>query len=901
MKSRILVSLLPALCVGSAHARLMVTEIQSNQSAGAPAGANDYWELTNFSSTAISLGGYRWNDSARTTGGSAVTIPAGTMIASGESILFALCPAATFRSWWGIPSTVQVISSSNPGLGESDAVSLFDAQGAEVLYQSYASGQFTRLNGTASAGGHAGISAGGSLNWQAMVWDPASGTISPRYTFATAGNLGCFKAAGNAADIGSPGVSGAPSGGTALEVDFSGSPLNPAFGQPVTFSATAANATGAVSWQWDFGDGSTETTQGPFVTHAYAASGNFSVSVMATASNGAGSLAKTGLVTVGGFPDDTDDDGLADGLEYFFAMNPVAGGSTDGLPRLEVSPAGTVFRFTRVGNAGNLTGHFETSGDLLTWADAIPGLDHDETFTTDESGNYHFSHTLSGTGPSPAGQSVDHLVPLRSPVAGAALGGVRVVNHGMVGVGRVSGVSEDQFGETLGGSSGLEITDWQYDNAAGRFTGTLHMLPDRGAGGGNYAARVHHLAMRFTPYYGSPPVAQGQLSLIYENSHKFSYQDGTVTKFTAGINPTTNGTLFSQTVGMATAANGPGGSQQNLLSLDAEALRFMPNGFGYVSDEYGPYIARFSPNYRITGITQLPEAARPHRPAGTLNFDSNTAPVNGRRDNQGLEGIAITPDGKRLFALLQSGLVQDIGSNAQTRNNTRLFVYDIEGALADTPQLIEEYVVKLPRFDSNGNSSSINRTANQSEIVAIGPAQFLMLPQDGNGLGSGIADQEVYKAVQLVDFASATNILGMFDSEGAAVSPSGILNPAVKAAASKDILNLLDPADLEKFGINTNNASPDAYTLQEKLEGMALVPDLSTPQDDDFFLFIANDNDFQSPQLKMLGASGVLQNLGDNRSNVGNGRVTNDAVFYIYRLTIGNLSERFYRMRVEAE
>ena len=368
------------------------------------------------------------------------------------------------------------------------------------------------------------------------------------------------------------------------------------------------------------------------------------------------------------------------------------------------------------------------------------------------------------------------------------------------------------------------------------------------------------------------------------------------------MNPTGNASLFGQTVGTAVAANGPGGGQQALLSFDAEAVQLLADGSGFVSDEYGAYIARFDADRKITGITQLPAAARPHKPFGTLNFDSESTPVNGRRDNQGLEGLSVSPDGTRLFALLQSGLVQDIdGNTAQSRTNTRLFVYDISGVLVDAPQLVGEYVVKLPRYDSNGNGSGVNRTANQSEIVAIGPRQFLMLSEDGNGLGSGLTDPAVFKSVLLVDFASATNILGQYDAEGAAVSPGGVLNPAVKAAYAKEVINLLDPADRSRFGINTNYAAPDSFTLQEKLEGMAIVPDLSTPATDDYFLFVANDNDFQSSQVRLLNSSGVLQNFGDGRSNAGNGKIINDAVFYVYRLSIGPLDSRFYRLKVTGE
>lgn len=882
--------------------QLLVTEIQSNQSGSAPAGAADYWELTNFGSSAVALGNYRWGDDTRSFS-AAVTIPAGTSIGAGESIIFTKMSTSAFRAWWGLNASVQVIVGSAPGLGSSDGIALFDPAGVEVFYFSYAPGGFTKSNGALATGGHAGPSAEAGNDSQALIWDPAFGTSSPRYTFASGGNFSTFKAA-TGTDLGSPGVVGA--GGPPPVVDFMAGATSVPFGQAVTFTASIGNATGGVFYVWDFGDGSSDSGTVAAVTHRYSHSGNFTVSVTATAGNGQGSASKADYISVSGFGVDADSDGLADGLEYYFATNPESGGDFGNLPHLAKGAGGLEFRFSTLAGVADVSGVFETSDDLLNWSPGVTGLDFDFTSASPAGGQTDFIYTLSGTGPSPAGRSEDYLTPNLRATAGAALGGLRVENLGMVGVGRIAGSTVDQFGETLGGSSGLAITGWSYDSGAGNFSGTLNMLPDRGFNSGstfsNYAARIHRLAFTFTPYYGASATAQGQVAAVYQNSVKFTYQDGAVTKFTTGLNPTGVGTLLGQSVGTVVAANGPGGSQQSLLSFDAEALQLLADGSGFVSDEYGVCIGRFDATRKITGITPLPEVARPHRPFGTLNFDAENTPVNGRRENQGLEGLSITPDGKRLFALLQSALVQDLNPNAaESRVNTRLFVYDIGGGLVDTPQLIGEYVVKLPRFDSNGNGAGVNRTANQSEIVAVGTAQFLMLPEDGNGLGSGSTDPGVYKSVQLVDFSSATNILGLYDAEGAAVSPGGVLLPSIKAAASRDVINLLNPSDHARFGINTNNSAPNSFTLQEKLEGMALVPDLSTPQADDYFLFVANDNDFQTSQVKMLNPSGILQNLGDGRQNVGNGKVINDAVFYVYRLIIGAPEKRFFRMKVEHE
>ena len=100
---------------------------------------------------------------------------------------------------------------------------------------------------------------------------------------------------------------------------------------------------------------------------------------------------------------------------------------------------------------------------------------------------------------------------------------------------------------------------------------------------------------------------------------------------------------------------------------------------------------------------------------------------------------------------------------------------------------------------------------------------------------------------------------------------------------------------LAKFGFNTNTNPSNSNTINEKMEGMALVPDLSTPQPNDFFLFVANDNDFQSSDVKMVDASGALVSYGDGRLNAG---ITNDAVFYAWRITI-DTGKKFFRVNLE--
>jgi len=66
-------------------------------------------------------------------------------------------------------------------------------------------------------------------------------------------------------------------------VSLAYAPLAPLVNVPVALTATVAplDATGPITYEWDFGDGNTETTTAPSVVHAYTASGAVQATVTA--------------------------------------------------------------------------------------------------------------------------------------------------------------------------------------------------------------------------------------------------------------------------------------------------------------------------------------------------------------------------------------------------------------------------------------------------------------------------------------------------------------------------------------------------------------------------------------------------------------------------------------------
>jgi len=465
-----------------------------------------------------------------------------------------------------------------------------------------------------------------------------------------------------------------------------------------------------------------------------------------------------------------------------------------------------------------------------------------------------------------ASSNRDVLVPNTNtwPAAGVRLNGAQFVNLGLQGVGRVPANSiNPATGESLGSISDMQVTGFTNNNN-GTWSGTFNFLPDRGYNSGaifsNYAARINAFSFTFTPYTASAPTAlQNQVAMTFTGSERFTYDhdanNSTSPVYTTGLLANGKVTLFGTDVPVVTGnSTQSDASVANRLTVDAEGLvldkRSGKTGTGWVGDEYGAYIYHFNASKQIDGQLLLPAALVPHSPVGTTNFQADP-PVNGRRINQGMEGLGQSPDGTRLFALLQSATLQDSGSGNQGRTNARLLVYDISGG--DVPNdPIAQYVIQLPRIDTTGsttNGTTVDRTGAQSCIQLISNTQFLMLSRDGNGRGA--AGAPVFKSVLLADISAATNIDGLYDAEGNAVAPGGVLNASVTPIAWTEALNMIGKLDLNisevaKFGLKLNTAPGDINTICEKWEGLGLVScdDASNPND--YFLFIGNDNDFLS-------------------------------------------------------
>ena len=428
------------------------------------------------------------------------------------------------------------------------------------------------------------------------------------------------------------------------------------------------------------------------------------------------------------------------------------------------------------------------------------------------------------------------------PVTTVTVNNQTFVNQGLVGVGRMPADLKDKFGETFGSFSAFTFQpgSWQR-NANGSYSGTLFAQPDRGynvAGTTNYVPRFNKITVTFTPA-PSGATAQNQVSLTLADTIKFTESDGTPM---TSLDPTSSGTgTRAGLPAMPQAFNGR-------LSLDAEGIVVNADGSIWVSDEYGPYIFRFTADGRLTSAIRPPEAITPKR-GGADSFASNNPgpgqaapvpadPTTGRQNNQGLEGLSVSPDGRTLFALLQSAARQDGGTGGTgPRRHTRLLAYDL--TVAGNPTLKGEYVVALPTFQLG----TATRVPAQSEMLAINNTQFLVLARDGNGRGIASATS-LYRSILVYDISGATNIAGTaYDTTTTPIAPGGVLAAGIVPATSAVLVDMNNAAQLAKFGLN-NGPVDNVNTLSEKWEALALVPAFDPGAPNDWFLFVGNDNDF---------------------------------------------------------
>lgn len=249
----------------------------------------------------------------------------------------------------------------------------------------------------------------------------------------------------------------------------------------------------------------------------------------------------------------------------------------------------------------------------------------------------------------------------------------------------------------------------------------------------------------------------------------------------------------------------------NVHGIDSEAVVFdKARNALWVSDEYGPFIARID---AATGII----LARYAPGTGLPKIFAK------RRANRGMEGLTLDTSSDRLHGFLQSPLSDGSAPYAVTGKNeqveryarfTRWVEFDPKTGAAT-----KMYAYPIAAADYQDGRTG---NAKLGDVVALGNGKFIVIEQGADPQG------KVFNKLMLVEIAAATDIsAAAFNAETSDLEKSSMAGTPVNGADWSKVVPLKKSQLLDLNAIGW---------LAEKAEGLTVV-DAST-------LAIANDNDF---------------------------------------------------------
>jgi hypothetical protein len=276
-----------------------------------------------------------------------------------------------------------------------------------------------------------------------------------------------------------------------------------------------------------------------------------------------------------------------------------------------------------------------------------------------------------------------------------------------------------------------------------------------------------------------------------------------------------------------------GDSSQFELRFDPEGVSVGPDGTFFVSDEYGPFINEFNREGHLVRRIPVPDKFLIANPSGDVDSAGNslelypTFNISGRQANRGMEGLAITPDGRYLVGIMQNALLQDNGLNSATPPgrrglNNRILRIDLQTGAT------QEFVYTV---------DAINQGRGVNDLLAINDHEFLVVERDNRsrvptpGSGNAIATPNL-KRIYRIDL----NKTGLTDVSAIASLPEtgAALAPGIVPVTKTLFIDLLDAS----YKVNATQTIKDV--VAEKIEGLAWGPDLP---DGRHVLYITSDND----------------------------------------------------------
>lgn len=326
------------------------------------------------------------------------------------------------------------------------------------------------------------------------------------------------------------------------------------------------------------------------------------------------------------------------------------------------------------------------------------------------------------------------------------------------------------------------FSDMYYDHQRNQWWG----LSDRGPGGGllSYETRVQRFRLKVDKKTGAISGFKILKTIIFKDENG---------------NP----------------MNGLAPSPSNVLgnAFDPEGFVINPHNHSfYVSDEYGPSLYEFNDKGIRVRTFATPTNLVPRDNAGMPNFAGDTGNTRGKRTNRGFEGLAISPDGTYVYAMLQSAMLDEGGGNGLCNRIVKFSTV--------TGTAVAQYAYQM-----EGSSQGRGISA----LFAINDHEFLVLERNNRGLEVGAELSPPNKKLYRIDITGATDFSPPAAPFAAANCPAG--------KVTKNPVPFLDLAadPLPEFG----NKVP------EKWEGLAVGPRL---KDGSYVMVVGTDNDYSVTQ-----------------------------------------------------
>jgi hypothetical protein len=244
--------------------------------------------------------------------------------------------------------------------------------------------------------------------------------------------------------------------------------------------------------------------------------------------------------------------------------------------------------------------------------------------------------------------------------------------------------------------------------------------------------------------------------------------------------------------------------------VDSEGLARDPrDGSFWIADEYGPSIVHVASDGTI--LRRIVPTGLSLDAPGENVTELLPGMLLKRKANRGFEGIAIAPDGSRVFAIMQSPLSNPGKKDGEQSRVHRIVVLDTSKPNDVSLQAVYLYVAEEASRVRSPDQDDIK----VGDMAAVSSTRLLVAERDSREGGP-------HRMVYAVDLSSATNVRSRDSLNGKTLeqlSESDLKKANVEPVAKEAVV------DLAKLGFKL-----------EKFEGLTIV--------DDTTLAITADNDF---------------------------------------------------------